>query len=187
MTTTLAIRPAQIDDARAMARVHVDTWRAAYVGIVSDEHLANLSYARCQAGWIEHLSDPQGELTFVAETQAGQIVALVSGGPLREPLEGFDGELYVLYVLPAFQGLGCGRLLVERLAGELARQGYSSLVIWVLKDNPACRFYEKLGGRRNGEKVVEIGGEPLVDVAYVWPDLAVFGQAGLPPGGPPAK
>jgi hypothetical protein len=50
------IRPAQMDDAFAMARVHVDTWRTSYVGIVPDEHLAGLSYERCQANWIEHLS-----------------------------------------------------------------------------------------------------------------------------------
>ena len=66
------IRPAQLDDALAMARVHVDTWRTSYVGIVPDEHLANLSYERCQANWIEHLSRPQDEThAFVAEAQAG--------------------------------------------------------------------------------------------------------------------
>jgi len=51
-----------------MARVHVDTWRTTYTGIVPAEHLANLSYERCQAGWIQHISDPQSmERVFVAE------------------------------------------------------------------------------------------------------------------------
>jgi ribosomal protein S18 acetylase RimI-like enzyme len=177
MTSMLAIRSAQIDDALGMARVHVDTWRTAYAGIVPDEFLANLSYERCQAGWIEHLSNPQGEThTFVAETQAGQIVAIASGGPLRDKLAGFDGELYNLYVLEPFQGLGYGKRLVAQMAHDLASRGYHSLVIWVLKDNPACRFYEKLGGRMIAEKTVEIGGKELLDVAYAWPDLAVFRQ-----------
>jgi hypothetical protein len=48
------IRPAQPDDALAMARAHVDTWRTSYAGVVPDEHLANLSYERCQANWIEY-------------------------------------------------------------------------------------------------------------------------------------
>ena len=173
------IRPAQIDDALAMARVHVDTWRTTYVGIVPDEHLANLSYERCQAGWIEHLTNSQDEHTFVAEAQSGQIVAIASGGPIREALDNFDGELYVLYVLKSFQGMGYGKLLVTQVAHDLASRGYHSMVIWVLKDNPACHFYEKLGGRLTAEKVVEIGGKELIDVAYVWTDLAVFRQDGF--------
>lgn len=145
------------------------------MGIVPDEHLANLSYERCQASWVECLSDPQDQThAFVAEAPAGQIVAIASGGPLRDVLPGFDGELYVLYVLKAFQGMGYGRLLVAQVARDLASRGYHSLVIWVLKDNPACRFYERLGGRRIAEKVVEIGGKGLLDVAYAWADLAAF-------------
>ena len=83
--------------------------------------------------------------------------------------------------------MGYGRLLVTQVAHDLASRGYRSLVIWVLKDNPARRFYERLGGRLAAEKVVEIGGRPLLDVAYVWPDLAVFGPAGFSSAGPPAK
>ena len=176
------IRTAKVEDALAMAHVHVDTWRTSYVGIVPDEHLARLSYERCQAGWIEHLANPGGEITYVAEDQPGQIVALASGGPIREALENYDGEVYVLYVLKSFQGMGYGKLLVRRIAQELANKGYHSLVIWVLKDNPACRFYEKLGGKRVGEKVVEVGGKELTDVGYGWSDLAVFEQEGAPTG-----
>ena len=43
------IRPATLEDAPAIARVHVDTWRTTYAGIVPDEHLAKLSYERSQA------------------------------------------------------------------------------------------------------------------------------------------
>ena len=80
-------------------------------------------------------------------------------------MDNFDGELYVLYVLKAFQVMGYGKLLVTRIAQDLAGRGCHSMVIWVLKDNPACRFYERLGGRMTAEKVVEIGGKQLVDVA----------------------
>lgn len=175
MTGTHGIRPAQIDDVPAMARVHVDTWRTSYVGIVPDEHLANLSYGRCEAGWIEYLGRSRGACAFVAEAPSGRIVALASGGPLQEPLAGYDGELYVVYVLKSFQGQGYGKRLVTQVARDLAGRGYRSLVIWVLKENPACRFYERLGGKLVAEKVVEIGGKALLDVAYAWPDLTVFG------------
>lgn len=163
-----------------MARVHVDTWRTTYEGIVSDEYLAVLSYERCQAGWIEHLSNSGSEThAFVVESHPGHVVAIASGGPLRDAWDGFDGELYVIYVLKSFQGKGYGKLLVAQVAEDLASRGYRSLVIWVLKDNPARRFYERLGGRLATEKVVEIGGRQLVDVAYVWSDLAGLRQQGV--------
>ncbi len=169
------IRLAQMGDSLAIARVHVDTWRTTYMGIVPDEFLANLSYVRCQENWVKELSNPQGEWrTFVAEARSGQIVAFASGGPLREALADFDGELYVVYVLKSYQGMGYGKRLVTQVALDLASRGFHSLVIWALKDNPACRFYEMLGGQLTAEKAVEIGGKELLDVAYVWPDLAVF-------------
>jgi hypothetical protein len=66
---------------------------------VPDEHLASLSYERCQANWIEHLSRPQGEThAFVAEAQSGHIVAahivgIASGGPLRDAWASLDEGL----------------------------------------------------------------------------------------------
>ena len=171
----MLIRSAQTDDTPAMAQVHVDTWRTSYVGIVPDEHLANLSYERCSANWIEHLNNSGEEtFTYVAVEPTGSIVALASGGPLREAVNDFDGELYVLYVLKAFQRMGYGRQLVVQVAHDLACRGFHSMLIWVLKDNPACRFYERLGGRAIAEKVVEVGGKDLIDVGYGWPDLTVF-------------
>jgi GNAT superfamily N-acetyltransferase len=161
-----------------MARVHVDTWRTTYLGIVPDEHLAGLSYYHAEARWVSYLSDPKAEAhAFVVEAESGQIVGLASCGPLQEALAGYaGGEMYVLYVLQAFQGIGYGRLLVTQVTHDLADRGYRSMVVWVLKDNPACRFYERLGGHLTAEMTVQIGGKPLIDVAYSWPDLAVFEQ-----------
>jgi GNAT superfamily N-acetyltransferase len=174
------IRLAQTEDAPAIARVHIDTWRTTYAGIVPAEHLAGLSYERCQANWIPYLSDPQGETrTFVAEAR-GKIVAFASGGPARDPLPGLDAELYNPYVSKSFQGRGYGRLLVAQIAQDLAGTGYHGLIVWVIKDNPACRFYEWLGGRLMGEKVVEVGGRELLDVAYAWPALTVLTQERAP-------
>ena len=38
------IRVANVPDAAAIAKVHVDSWRTTYTGIVPDEYLAQLSY-----------------------------------------------------------------------------------------------------------------------------------------------
>ena len=82
----------------------------------------------------------------------------------------------MLYVLKSFQGMGYGKQLVTQVARTLISTGYRSMIIWVLKDNPACRFYARLGGQPIAEKVVEIGGKQLIDVAYAWHDLNRFTQ-----------
>ena len=174
MTFTYTIRPARIDDAPAIARVHVDTWRSSYDGIVPADFLDNLGYRECEDGWMEHISNPREERTLAAETGEGEIVGFISGGTSREDLTGTDAEIYTLYVLKDFQGVGIGRQLFYEMVNDLAARGYDGLVVWVLMDNPARGFYEKLGGHLSGEKVVSIGGMALLDGAYTWPDLTAF-------------
>ena len=49
-----------------MARVHVDTWRTAYSGIVPADYLASLSYKDGQSRWDDILStDRPATSTFV--------------------------------------------------------------------------------------------------------------------------
>ena len=42
----IAVRPPHTDDTSAVARIHVEAWRAAYPGFMPDEFLANLSVER---------------------------------------------------------------------------------------------------------------------------------------------
>jgi len=171
----MIIHFAQVEDAPAVARVHVDTWHTTYTGIVPQEFLDNLSYQRSQANWETQLKDPlDGMHLFLAEDQPGQVIGFACGGPLRQALADYDGELYAIYILESFQRKGCGRLLVNTVACDLARRGFHSLVIWVLKDNPACRFYVALGGKFLAEKMITIGGKQLPEVAYGWSCLDPF-------------
>jgi len=173
------IREATLDDVPGIARVHVDTWRTAYPGIVPAEHLAGLSYERSEARWREFaFREGSPSLVFVAE-DAGQIVASASGGPERDGIVGYDGELYGLYVLAAYLRQGIGRVLTLTVARRLVADGFQAMVIWVLKDNLKARvFYEALGGVPISEKTITIGGAELIDVAYGWPDIR-----SLTPGG----
>jgi GNAT superfamily N-acetyltransferase len=75
----------------------------------------------------------------------------------------------------AHQGKGAGRELIRTLASWLNQHDYRKMRLWVLEDNPSCRFYEKLGGARlSGAKTVELGGKTLTEVAYGWPDLSAL-------------
>lgn len=53
-------------------------------------------------------------------------------------------------------------------------RGCNSMMVWVLKDNPARGFYERLGGGYLYEKTIEIGKDTLVEAAYGWRSLDKF-------------
>ncbi len=173
----MKIREATIDDAAGLARVHVDTWRTAYAGIVPDEHLAKLSYEQRTQRWREMFAAPYpGRLMLAAENEQGQVVGFAIGGPERESDPVYKGELYGLYLLKEYQKRGIGRKLVTTIAQFLLKSGFTNMLIWVLAENPACDFYEALGGRPVRGKSVVIGGKKLRELGYGWDDIRDFAK-----------
>jgi GNAT superfamily N-acetyltransferase len=169
----IRIRPAGSADARGIATVHVESWRTTYAGIVPAAHLANLSVDRCEAYWRETLSGfrDRESFVYVAVEPDGDVIGFASGGPERENDTLYRGELYAIYLLQSHQGRGIGSRLVRAVAGRLLQDGHTAMLLWVLADNPACKFYARLGGQRLREKGIEIGGASLVEAAYGWTDL----------------
>lgn len=166
------IRPARPEDAESIARVQVDTWRTAYRGIVPDEFLRRLSYEISTRGWRKRLQGGDAEtFLFVAEEETAGIVGFVSGGPLREAIEGrpdYRGEVYAIYVRDEYQRQGIGSRLLMRAFRRLAEQGMGAVVVWVLAENINVRFYEALGGTPIARRMVTIGGADLAEIAYAW-------------------
>jgi L-amino acid N-acyltransferase YncA len=166
----MRIREATVADARAIAEVHVTSWRVTYAGIVPDAHLAGLAVDEREGRWAKILTGQDGTFAYVAVDKNGQVVGFASGGPLREGDPSYAGELYAIYLLPDQKGKGLGRRLASTVAKRLAREGMPSMLVWVLADNYARGFYERLGGALVGEQVVNIGGVGLREIAYGWPD-----------------
>ena len=170
----IRIRTANPTDAGPLARVHVDTWRTTYAGIVRAEYLAGLSHRVGESRWGEVLAaDRPAKSNFVVETDGGEVVGFAGGGPEREGNPIYRGELYVIYLLEEYQRKGVGRRLVSAVAQRLLIDGFDSMLVWVLEDNhPGRRFYESLGGTLVGRKTVTIGGADLVEMSYGWRNIA---------------
>lgn len=171
-----SIRPAKLNDASGIAKVHVDSWRSSYKGLIADNFLAALSYERRTEIWSQNLSDLQnGRFLYVAETGPGDIVGFVAAGPESEGYPNYQGELDAIYLLQQAQGQGLGRKLVKVVMRELYQRGFSSMLLWVLDDDlPARKFYEALGGSYLRAKPIDIGSQSLTEVAYVWNNLVTF-------------
>lgn len=73
-----------------------------------------------------------------------------------------------MYVLQEHQQLGIGKLLFNSMTRHLESNGCSSMMLWVLRDNPALAFYTRQGGRQIGQKNIVIGTNDLIEFAMGW-------------------
>ncbi|MEH2382449.1 MAG: GNAT family N-acetyltransferase [Nostoc sp.] len=167
----MVIREANLADAPAIAKVHIDAWRTTYSNLMPAKFLADLSYKERETKWVKILSNiAQDNFTYVAEDEIGQIVGFANGGQERTSDRLYEGELYAIYILEKYQHQGLGHRLVSSVATRLLQSDISSMLVWVLADNPAVHFYQSLGGQQVYQKQIEIGTVQLVEVAYGWTD-----------------
>jgi len=165
----ITIRAARFDDAGLIARLDVETWQATYAGILGTPYLAGMSSARREIGWA-NLIRRDAPSVRVAIGKDGTVVGFGScGGSRGEPA--FDAEVFTLYVAPDWQNQGIGRLLLQAMFRRLVEQGYRAAIIWVLSENPARFFYQRLGGKEVRRKLLPFNGALVAASGYGWPDL----------------
>ncbi len=169
----MIVREATQHDVSAIARVHLDTWQKTYQGIIPDEYLRNLSYKKRKSSWEQILGEAseKSNFTYVAENELGQIIGFANGGLERDNDPVYQGELNAIYILESNQRKGIGRCLFQTVVQKLEQMDIHSMLVWVLADNSACRFYEILGGKKVRDKQIERGGKTLTEVAYGWSNI----------------
>lgn len=166
------VRQAVEADARALAEVHVASWNDTYRGLIPDAVIDARTVERREIMWIRTLSDLEQRVGVKTAEVDGWVVGFLHVGPTRTPALGFSHEVYAIYVHPDYLGGGVGRMLMSTVGTLVVPLGMSSLFAWVLRENaPARRFYESLGGVAVAERVEEMDGAALVEIAYGYDDL----------------
>jgi ribosomal protein S18 acetylase RimI-like enzyme len=165
----LHLRRAHQGDARGIARVHVETWRAAYSDLIPNAYLDALSVDQREEWWAKELNLlPADRHPWVAETREGIVGFAVVGAARDEDAAVSVGEVYAIYVLPECWERGVGRTLLSHAERDLIEHGYAEAVLWVLADNARARsFYELLGWRLDGAtKPASFAGREVEEVRY---------------------
>ena len=165
----MKIRLSNIADARAMARIYVQAWRDTYNGILPSDYLGTMSIPEHEHAFLNDLHDNR-IICFVAEEGGNGVVGFVTGGPERNGNFIYSGEIYTLYVLRSYQRQGIGFKLVSALAAHLNRHAIYSMMVWVLKQNPNRRFYEKINGVYLYSHRTQFAGTKVQQIAYGWID-----------------
>jgi len=163
----IKIRKATIDDAEGIAKVHVDTWKRCYKGIVPDSYLASLNYDDKTKGWKNGLINGLEENCIIAELN-GETIAWVTFGKNRDNRSKDIYELYGIYVLSEYWGSEIGLTLFNHAINKIKNHNPSKITLWVLAENKrAITFYNKNGFEYDGtQKTIDIGDEELSEIRY---------------------
>jgi ribosomal protein S18 acetylase RimI-like enzyme len=165
----MQVRPAQVEDAQAIAEIHVRTWQVAYPGIVPAEYLASLSVEKYEAMW--HGCIVAGKPHLLVATEADHVLGWVAFGPSRDEGARADvAEIWAIYVGAANWSRGIGRQLWRQARKQMQEQGFTSVGLWAFPENTrACNFYRSLGFEveASSSKQFQLGSSQLNEVRYV--------------------
>ncbi|MEE9375681.1 MAG: GNAT family N-acetyltransferase [Rhizobiaceae bacterium] len=157
---------AQVGDAEAIAKIHVQCWHEAYSGIIPQSYLDSLNTTERKARWLKVISS--GEIVLVA-TVDEQIVGFVGGLAMRGPYTQAIGEITSLYVLSKHHRTGIGKALFSACKTRLKENRLFPFALWVVEGNdPAIKFYETMGGKNVATKSFELAGKKLDEHLYLY-------------------
>ena len=164
-SSIMKVRIARLRDTESIARIHVDSWRAAYAGILSEKFLASMDYDKRLALWHKNVQENAVKL-FVLEENKEVIGFSCIGSSRDSEVKGM--ELYAIYLDPAHQRKGKGTIFWNELEKFVRNKAYS-VYLWVLKKNSGARaFYERNGFQEvmGKTKNLNIGGIDFSEVMY---------------------
>lgn len=165
------IRRARPEDVPALAWVRSASWRDAYRGIIPDRSLARtaeLDLARMRRA----VGDRRwGQVVWCVHDPDGTVFGYTWSGPqVDRTLAPFLGEIYELYLHPAWQRRGIGQRLLAHTIWDLVARGLNPPMLWVLAENTARDFYASCNATLLGQRRVDVGGRITAKLAYGWRD-----------------
>ena len=144
------VREAMAADARTVAEIHVAAWRAAYRELMPADYLASLDVNERADLWTKSIIRGGPARLALAEID-GAVAGFCLYGPTRDALADDVAEIYAVNVMPERWRMGAGRALCEHARRQAAAREHKTMTLWVVKRNdPARRFYERLGYEPDG-------------------------------------
>jgi GNAT superfamily N-acetyltransferase len=170
-----AVRTAQPGDIAEIARIQVETWRAAYADLLPEEVLAALDTEEIANIWRQTITD--GDATVYVATEGKWIVGFCAAGPApaaevadaegNEPADAATtGLIGTLLVEPRWGRRGHGGRLLATAAAGLKDKGGTRGVVWIPEnDDVSQAFYVRAGWDPDGMvRTLDAGGRLLREI-----------------------
>ncbi len=176
MSASGQIRRARSEDAEAIARIKLATWRTTYAPILDPEFLANLTQEGVADDWRRRID---AEDVIFVEEQDGTVRGYALWIAL--PIDGWPHKnmLAALYVDPAAQGQGVGKRLIATCATWAISAGHTGMMISAFEQNLlALNLYRSLGARDVRKGTYEVDGRGYPDILLAFDDLVALSRVG---------
>ncbi|MFG1923936.1 GNAT family N-acetyltransferase [Cryptosporangium sp. NPDC048952] len=177
------VRPARADDADAVARIQLETWRVAYARVIPEDVLAALEADDVAAQWRSAIVEPPTPRHHVLVALEGDAaVGFAAAGPATvEDLVGpgyaseerggdeWDAKalaVSTLLVEPRWGRRGHGSRLLAAVADVAREDGFTRAVAWALDADQATRsFLESTGWAPDGVgRVLDMNGTEVPEL-----------------------
>jgi ribosomal protein S18 acetylase RimI-like enzyme len=166
--TVFEVRDAVSGDGPAIARVHVDSWRETYSGVLAESNFSDEAYARRNTFWSGYLASKKRLGRMVVGERDGVVVGFANAGEARGPdaEHGFAParplHLFSIYLLSSAQGSGLGQMMLDAVLGDEPAQ------LWVLRGNDrAISFYARNRFEADGSEDIDFSNPDLVDIRMI--------------------
>ena len=148
------IREATVKDVETIRSLAKEIWYDTYLPILAE---AQLEYMLGDIYSTKKLSTQikNNEQTFLLLLEDEQVVAFAAYSPREEDADIY--KLHKIYCLPATQGKGYGKVLINTVCEAVIKAGKHLLELNVNRHNKAKDFYERMGFKVMYEEDVPIG------------------------------
>jgi len=158
----LVLREATIADLRPLAELHVRTFNETHLGPFG----TGPTYSLRESQWREKLAETSASnFVLVLETATKQLVGFIWCHPTKDNPT-WAAQLNKIYLRREYQRRGLGKRMVAAAVDRLLDAGLTSMALFTEVENePACNFYDQLGGER------QLNGQGKFEGMYGWRDL----------------
>ena len=143
------IRSATSADIPIIAKIHIESSRIGYRGILPDEMLDKLDLKARVLLWNERFASFGSESRVWIAEITGQASGFCTTGPIASRNDKSSAEVYEIYSLysrPKYWGMGVGQKLLEWSINDLRSRKVKRIILWtMLRNLRAQRLYKAMG------------------------------------------
>ena len=160
----IRIRQAIPGDEQVLAYIQTESWKAAFVDILSPEELVRCTNLQ-KAEQMYHGVLRREGCNMAIELVNDQPHCIAAWGTNRCDLGDAVGELICIHSLQNNWAKSYGSAMMEYVLAQLQQMNYESVILWVFEDNKRARkFYEKHGFELTEQKKLANG---IAELMYV--------------------
>ena len=151
------IRKAIPGDEQVLAYIQTESWKAAFVDILSPEELERCTNLQKAEQMYHNVLRREG-CNMAIELVDGHPHCIAAWGTNRFDLGDTVAELICIHSLQNNWAKGYGSAMMEYVLAQLQQANYKSVILWVFEENSRARkFYEKHGFELTEQKKMANG------------------------------